>query len=918
MKQYPGYTLVKTEDCPEQHGVLTVLTHDVSGAVVLLVENDDNNKAFGIGFGTFPSDDTGVFHILEHSVLAGSEKYPVKSPFLQLLKSSMASFLNAMTFPDKTVYPFATPNETDFKNLMDVYLNAVFCPLAMVDKAVFEQEGWHRDADGTVSGVVYNEMQGALASPDAQLQNALGRALFPDTAYGFVSGGDPASIPALTYEKYRRVYRRHYSADNCCITLYGNLNMGDALAFLDREYLSKMPKGTSRPRLTVQDPQKGVRVKLPYYTEKPEPHEVQCALAWYTGDFADRERQLGVEILLDALLGTNQSPLKAALLAEKLGADIDLGFDDSTLQPTLELVLRGATEESAGKFAAAVRRAVKKLAEEGIPKELLLASLNAIEFASLERPGSIPDGVLDAIHASTGWLHTGDPALLLHTDKLFASLREKLSADWFDRLLAELFGAEPVEVVQVPTLPKKEEEEAAPARTDGKLVVAHPLTVADLGDGDRSAAGEEEMLAGATLLTHPSAGSTYLNFYYDLGECTPEEVQYLDLLTDILDELDTPEHTARELQTQRATWLGNSMACISFWTGRQEGSPCHAKLTWNMSLLERNLDKAIALGSEYLYKTCLTGPKAEEAFARVLSQQKLNMEQQFIQQGNSYAAIRAGAHFTVENALAERVSGVTAYHFLCGLLEQGDWAAMGQKLEAVREKVLDHAALTVSLHGSEEAADKLRTLLPGSAFAAQGRTAAKPYTEVLTAPVNEAFIIEGGVNYDLLVWPMARQADRKVLARVMSYEYLWHHIREVGGAYGTGMLTADGVEYLYTYRDPHLTESYDTFAKGPAELAAREYTEKDLNEFIVGTVAKLDTPRKPRAEAKELDRRYFCGITAEMMAADRKALCAVDADTLKAQAADLPARMVQGVQVVFGSKEAVEAAKERFDRVETL
>ena len=917
MKQYPGYTLVKTEDCPEQHGVLTVLTHDVSGAAVLLVENDDNNKAFGIGFGTFPSDDTGVFHILEHSVLAGSEKYPVKSPFLQLLKSSMASFLNAMTFPDKTVYPFATPNETDFKNLMDVYLNAVFCPLAMVDKAVFEQEGWHRDEDGTVSGVVYNEMQGALASPDAQLQNALERAMFPDTAYGFVSGGDPASIPALTYEKYRRVYRRHYSADNCCITLYGNLDMGDALAFLDKEYLSKMPKGTSRPRLTVQDPQKGVRVKLPYYTEKPEPHEVQCALAWYTGDFADRERQLGVEILLDALLGTNQAPLKAALLAEKLGADIDLGFDDSTLQPTLELVLRGATEESAAEFDAAVRRAVKKLAEEGIPKELLLASLNAMEFASLERPGSIPDGVLDAIHASTGWLHTGDPALLLHTDKLFASLREKLSTDWFDRLLAELFGAEPVEVVQVPTLPKKDEETKA-ARTDGKLVVAHPLTVADLGSGAKSAAGEEEMLAGATLLTHPSAGSTYLNFYYDLGECTPEEVQYLDLLTDILDELDTPEHTARELQTQRATWLGNSMAALSFWTGRQEGSPCHAKLTWNMSLLERNLDKAIALGSEYLYKTCLTGPKAEEAFARVLSQQKLNMEQQFIQQGNSYAAIRAGAHFTVENALAERVSGVTAYHFLCGLLEQGDWAAMGKKLEAVREKVLDHAALTVSLHGSKEAADKLRTLLPGSAFAAQGRTAAKPYTEVLTAPVNEAFIIEGGVNYDLLVWPMARQADRKVLARVMSYEYLWHHIREVGGAYGTGMLTADGVEYLYTYRDPHLTESYDTFAKGPAELAAREYTEKDLNEFIVGTVAKLDTPRKPRAEAKELDRRYFCGITAEMMAADRKALCAVDADTLKAQAADLPARMAQGVRVVFGSKEAVEAAKERFDRVETL
>ena len=914
---YPGYTLVRREDCPEQHGTLSVLTHDVSGATILLVENEDGNKAFGIGFGTFPADDTGVFHILEHSVLAGSEKYPVKSPFLQVLKSSMASFLNAMTFPDKTVYPFASPNETDFRNLLDVYLNAVFCPLAMVDRGVFEQEGWHRDADGTVSGVVYNEMQGALASPDAQLQNALERTMFPDTAYGFVSGGDPASIPALTYEKYVRMYRRHYSADNCCITLYGKMDMAEKLAFLDKQYLSKLPKGTSRPHLTLQDEQTGAAVKIPYYTEKPEADQVQCALAWYTGAFADRERQLGVEILLDALLGNNQSPLKAALLEEKLGADIDIGFDDSTLQPTLELVLRGATEDSAAKFAAAVRNTVDGILAEGIPEELLLASLNAAEFASLERPGSLPDGVLDAINAATGWLHTGDPALLLHTNALFASLREKLHKGWFDALLRDLFAAAPVEVIQVPTLPKKEKETES-ARTDGKLVLDHPLTVADLGEGEKSAAGTEETVAGAALLRHPSKGSLYLNFYYDVGDLTPEEMQYLDLLTDVLDELDTPKHTARELNTLRSTWLGDSRAAVALWTGRQEGNPCHTKLVLNLSLLERSLEKAIELGGEWLYETQLTGPKAEAAFARVLSQQKLNMEQRFIQNGNSYAAIRASAHYSVEYALSERISGVTGYHFLCDLLEKADWQAMGQKLEALRAKVLDHAQLTISLHGSEEAAAKLKELLPGSVFASESRGAAHPYTEALPAPVNEAFIIDGGVNYDLLVWPMQRQADRRVLARVMSYEYLWHNIREVGGAYGTGMLTRSEIEGLYTYRDPHLAESYEVFAKGPAELAAREYTEKDLNEFIVGTVAEMDTPRKPCAEAKDLDRMYFCGITDEMLAADRKALCAVNADTLKAQAADLPERMQKGVRVAFGSKEAVEAAHGLFDRVETL
>ena len=918
MKQVPGYTLVRTEDCPEQHGTLTVLTHDVSGATILLVENEDNNKAFGIGFGTFPSDDTGVFHILEHSVLAGSEKYPVASPFLQLLKSSMASFLNAMTFPDKTVYPFATPNETDFRNLMDVYLNAVFCPLAMVDRAVFEQEGWHRDADGTVSGVVYNEMQGALATPDAQLQNALERAMFPDTAYGFVSGGDPESIPALTYEKYQRVYRRHYSADNCCITLYGKMDMAEKLEMLDRDYLSRMPRTTTRPRLTVQDEQPGTCVELPYYTENPEPDEVQCALAWYTGAFADRERQLGVEILLDALLGTNNSPLKAALLAEKLGADIDMGFDDSTLQPTLELVLRGATEESARKFAPAVRKAVDDVLARGIPQELLLASLNSAEFASLERPGSLPDGVLDAINASTGWLHTGDPALLLHTDKLFASLRSKMADGWFDELLRSLFAPAPVQVLQVPTLPKKQEGTQAPARTDAKLVLDHPLTVADLGEGAPSAAGQTEKVAGATALRHPSAGSLYLNFYYDLGHVAPEDLPYLDLLTDVLDELDTPTHTAQQLNTLRSTWLGDSRVLLDFWTGRQEGAPCHAKLTMSLSLLERSLQKAVELGGEWLYDTQLTGPAAEAAFARVLSQQKLNMEQQFIQQGNAYAAVRASAHYNVENAASERCSGVSYYHFLCDLLEKADWAGLGAKLETLRAQVLQHAQLTVSLHGSEQALDTLRTLLPGSRFAAQERDAAQPYAEPLTPPVNEAFIIDGGVNYAVQVWPMERRSDRKVLARVMSYEYLWHSIREVGGAYGTGMLSSDGVEYLYTYRDPHVKESYDTFAKGPAELEAREYTEKDLNDFIVGAAAKLDTPRKPRAEARETDRRYFCGITDEMVSADRKALCAVDAALLKEQAAELGAAMANGVRVVFGSKDAVEAAKELFDTVETL
>ena len=399
----------------------------------------------------------------------------------------------------------------------------------------------------------------------------------------------------------------------------------------------------------------------------------------------------------------------------------------------------------------------------------------------------------------------------------------------------------------------------------------------------------------------------------------PEDMPCLHLLTDVMDELDTEKHTARELNTLRNTWLGSSGAWMDCWTGRQEGRPCHAKLIVGMSMLERSLEKAVELGSEWLYETKFSGPQAEAAMERVASQQKLLMEQKFLREGHAFAAMRAAAHFSVESALSERCNGVSYYHYLCELLEKADWTALGKKMEELWKSVLKKNALTVSLHGSDSALDTLKKLLPGSAFAAEKRGEAKPYTEELTAPVNEAFIIDGGVNYDVLVWPMERRLERKVLARVMSYEYLWHNIREVGGAYGTGMVTQnDGTEYLYTYRDPHLKESYETFAKGPAELAGRDYTEKDMNEFIVGAAAKLDTPRKPREEAASTDGKYFCGITDEMTAAERKSLCSVDAAALKAEAADLSARMEKGVRVVFGSKEAVEAAKELFDRVETL
>ena len=913
---YPGYTLVRREETALFHGVATTLTHDVSGATVLLIENEDENKAFGIGFGTFPCDDTGVFHILEHSVLEGSEKYPVTSPFLQLVKSSMASFLNAMTFPDKTVYPFATPNEADFHNLMDVYLNAVFRPLAVTERSVFEQEGWHRREDGSFSGVVYNEMQGALAAPEARLDAAMDAAIFPDNGYGFISGGDPAAIPTLSYEQYVKVYRRHYRPDNCCITLYGRMDMAEKLAFLDEAYLRHMPKGAPRPRTPLQLPQAGARRTVIYETDTPESVPVQCALGWYTGRFEESERQTAVNVLLDALLSSNQSPLKKYLLEQGLGADIDVGFDGSVQQPVLELVLKGTDAERAGRFAAAVRSGVDKIVAEGIPEALLTASLNAFEFQVSERPGSLPDGVLAAIEAATGWLHTGDPMTDLRAEPVFAFLREKVGTGWYDELLAEIFAPDPVQVTLLPRKPRP--ADAPSARQEGKLRLDHPLTVADLAQPPRFPAAKTEKVAGCELVTRPTAGSCYLHFYYDLGVLTPEEMEDAALLPAVLEELDTGRRTAIELTTLRSTWLGESILTTDVWTGRQAGSPCIAKFEARASLLERNLDKAVALLGELLYETKLAGPQAEEAFRRALEQLKLNYEQDFIRNGHNHAILRAGRCVSTQMALTERMGGVSMYRRVCKLLEAGDWAALSARLEAVRAKVLGRCALTVCCHGSEAAADRLRALLPDSPFAAAGRWEAAPYREALAAPAHEAFIIQGGVNYDVLLWPAETDAARKVLARVMSYEYLWQAIREKGGAYGAGMLSRSGYELFYTYRDPHAAGSYRRFAEGPAAVAGMEFGPEALSECIVGTVAQVDPPRKPRQQALEADRRLFCGVSDELAAADRAALCAVTEDWLHQAAAGLPALLEWGVRCAFGSREAIERAAGLFDRVETL
>ena len=474
-----GFTVLAREELPEIDGTAFVLVHKKSGARLLYLANDDSNTAFSIAFKTPPADDTGVFHILEHSVLCGSDKFPVKEPFVDLLKSSMQTFLNAMTFPDKTMYPVASTNEQDLLNLMDVYLDAVLHPAIYRKRAIFEQEGWHYELAGDVesdlgdsiagdvvarteaedataelvlNGVVYNEMKGALSDPNSVLYDELQAALFPDTAYRFESGGTPRAIPDLTYEQFLDEHRRHYRLSNSYLTLYGDLDLNRMLAFLDREYLSPVAdeeaardkersEGGELPlvphALEAQAPVVAEHVKR---TMDTAPENACAGLGYVIGDAAERTRVTAVDILLDALMGSNEAPVKRALLDAGLADDVLAFLADGMLQPFIVVQLRGAKPEAAKRFRAIFEDAVRAVVEQGVDRTLVEASLSRAEFVMREHDFGMADGVALSMTALSGWLY--DDALAttyLRYEDDFALLRRELGTGYCERILVDVF-----------------------------------------------------------------------------------------------------------------------------------------------------------------------------------------------------------------------------------------------------------------------------------------------------------------------------------------------------------------------------------------------------------------------------------------------------------------------------------------------
>ncbi len=974
-----GFTVSSAEDMPEIDGRAFVMRH-ACGAQLLYLQNDDENKAFSITFRTPPADDTGVFHILEHSVLCGSDKFPVKEPFVNLLKSSMQTFLNAMTFSDKTMYPVASTNEQDLINLMDVYLDAVLNPVIYADRHIFEQEGHHlevvreegKDASLVYNGVVFNEMKGVLSDPESVLYHAVNRSLFEGTCYEFESGGHPRSIPQLTYEGFLDTHARHYRLDRAYIVLYGDMDIDRILGFLDESYLGAMklrtddepnPLGTYAPR-KAQD-----RV----VTMNTAPENACVGMGYVIGSSRDFERVLASEILIDALMGGNESPLKRAILDAGLGGDCTAYVMDAQAHPSVLLMLKNAREGVADDFRALVQDESRKLVEQGIPRDMLEAALSQMSFSLRERDRGIADGVALAVSAMAGWLYSDDDATTyLHYEEPLAHMREGLEGSYFEDLLRELLlendhcalvDLQP----ETPETDDEAEELAALARTLDEegfarierevedlrrrqeepdkpedLAKLPQLRVSDIGPMKPESQMAVMRDTPLPCLYHdlPTRHIDYVHAYFDLGCLTFDELPYAAVLSMLLGSLATGKRSAAELDSYTRSHLGDLQFSIESGSvadrraGGDEDADAEALLgPWRpgstyaqmvvfASALSEEVGSLVDLPREVWEETCLNDPSR---IRDMLVQRRIALEESFVQSGHKHAALRAGSYVLPVFVLGEQIAGVDFYRFLVDLLEHFDERIDGllETLESVRARVFTKDNCIVGFAGSPEDRDlfwrKAGTWGLPDAEGQGGSRLAIPEPRVL----NEAFAIPSDVCYSVKAarMPDFNYADGtwEVLTRALSYDYLWNEVRVKGGAYGCGFKhTAQGYGRFHSYRDPQIDETLRRYDEAAGWVAAFDPDEAEMEGYVVSTVARYDAPVKPRQQARNKEKLFFRRDSVDTKAVLRSQSLACTVQDVRGLAPALEGMRDQQIVCTFGNRALIEQARAPFKSIEPL
>ena len=946
-----------------------ILRHKKSGARIAILSNNDDNKVFYIGFRTPPEDETGVPHIIEHTTLCGSKKFPVKDPFIELAKGSLNTFLNAMTYPDKTVYPVASCNDQDFKNLMDVYLDAVFNPNITKYEEIFKQEGWHyeltgRDDELKINGVVYNEMKGAYSSPDEVLSSQIYRSLFPDNTYSKDSGGNPEYIPKLTYEAYLDFYHKYYHPSNSYIYLYGDMDVVERLEWLDKEYLSLYDYKKVNSEINKQpafDEIKNVEAQYSITMDDTQENKTYLSYNRVVGDTLDEMLYQAFDVLDYALVSSPGAPVKQALIDAGIGDDVYGSYDAGILQPVFSFVAKNANASQADEFESIIENTLKEVVKTGINKEALLAGINSSEFKFREADfGQFPKGLLFGLNCLDSWLFD-DMKPFIHLECLgtFAKLRKAVDTDYFEKLIQEYLldntHGSSVTVKPKRGLGNEREEALAKELSDYKASLSDEeikkliedtehlkkyqeepssdedlrklpmLTRADMKKNAMPFSNIEDELLDVKVVRHDieSNGIDYISFLFDAGDFAQSELGYLGFFTNALGLVSTEKYSYTDLANATNIYTGGISTGTASHPDIKDRNNFVFKFEVKLKVLEKNLDKALELMEQMLLSSDFTDTKR---LGELVAQIKARLQANLSSSGHLVAAMRSMSSFSRYALYQDELKGVAFYRSICCIEKELSESpkSVSDKLAAIAKKLFARNRMLISFTGNNEAYGNAKPSLEKVIAGFDKMSAVGNQAEVHFNTAKEAFIDASQIQYvaktgDFICEGYEYTGALRLLRIILSYDYLWINVRVKGGAYGCmNTFLRSGESYFVSYRDPNLSDTLDVYDRIPEYIKSFSPDERDMTKYIIGTFSALDTPMNPEAKGSRSLSAYLEGITYEQIQKERNEILNAQPEDIRRLADLVEAVLKKDSICVIGNENMIKESAGLFENVEKL
>lgn len=946
-----------------------ILRHKKSGARIAILSNNDDNKVFYIGFRTPPEDETGVPHIIEHTTLCGSKKFPVKDPFIELAKGSLNTFLNAMTYPDKTVYPVASCNDQDFKNLMDVYLDAVFNPNITKYEEIFKQEGWHYELTGKddelkINGVVYNEMKGAYSSPDEVLSSQIYRSLFPDNTYSKDSGGNPEHIPKLTYEAYLDFYHKYYHPSNSYIYLYGDMDVVERLEWLDKEYLSLYDYKKVNSEINKQpafDEIKNVEAKYSITMDDSQENKTYLSYNRVVGDTLDEMLYQAFDVLDYALVSSPGAPVKQALIDAGIGDDVYGSYDAGILQPVFSFVAKNANASQADEFESIIENTLKEVVKTGINKEALLAGINSSEFKFREADfGQFPKGLLFGLNCLDSWLFD-DMKPFIHLECLgtFAKLRKAVDTDYFEKLIQEYLldntHGSSVTVKPKRGLGNEREEALAKELSDYKASLSDEeikkliedtehlkkyqeepssdedlrklpmLTRADMKKNAMPFSNIEDELLDVKVVRHDieSNGIDYISFLFDAGDFAQSELGYLGFFTNALGLVSTEKYSYTDLANATNIYTGGISTGTASHPDIKDRNNFVFKFEVKLKVLEKNLDKALELMEQMLLSSDFTDTKR---LGELVAQIKARLQANLSSSGHLVAAMRSMSSFSRYALYQDELKGIAFYRSICRIEKELSESpkSVSDKLAAIAKKLFARNRMLISFTGNNEAYGNAKPSLEKVIAGFNKMSAVGNQAEVHFNTAKEAFIDASQIQYvaktgDFICEGYEYTGALRLLRIILSYDYLWINVRVKGGAYGCmNTFLRSGESYFVSYRDPNLSDTLDVYDRIPEYIKNFSPDERDMTKYIIGTFSALDTPMNPEAKGSRSLSAYLEGITYEQIQKERNEILNAQPEDIRRLADLVEAVLKKDSICVIGNENMIKESAGLFENVEKL